>query len=166
MSTSPSPPPNSSASSSKGIAEAGPWRRKDALPLKAKVQLTLEDGSTYPLEGKLQFTDVTEDPSSGAVTIRAVFANPQGVLLPGMFVRAKVNEALVPDAILVPQQGVDPRSQGRRATVLVVNDQNKAELRPITTGQAIGSSWLVTSGLQPGERVIVEGVQRIQPGMT
>jgi membrane fusion protein (multidrug efflux system) len=138
--------------------------RKDA-PLAAKVQLTLEDGSTYPLQGKLQFTDVTEDPSSGAVTIRAVFPNPQGVLLPGMFVRAKVAEAVAPDAILVPQQGVSRDPKGA-ATVLVVNAQNKAELRPIAVGQAIGSSWLVTGGLKAGERVIVEGLQRIQPGMT
>jgi membrane fusion protein (multidrug efflux system) len=138
--------------------------RKDA-PLRAQVQLTLEDGSTYPLQGKLEFTDVTEDPASGAVTIRALFPNPQGLLLPGMFVRAKINEALVPDALLVPQQGVSRDPKGG-ATVLVVNDQNKAELRNIVTGQAIGANWLVTSGLQPGDKVIVEGLQRIQSGMT
>lgn len=138
--------------------------RKDA-PLTAKVQLTLEDGSIYPLEGKLQFTDVTEDPSSGSVTIRAVFPNPQGVLLPGMFVRARINEALDPDAILVPQQGVSRDPKGG-ATVLVIDEQNKAQLRPITTGEAIGSNWLVTSGLKPGDRVITEGLQRIQAGAT
>jgi membrane fusion protein (multidrug efflux system) len=136
--------------------------QKDA-PLTAKVRLVLEDGSTYPLEGKLQFTDVTVDPSSGAVTIRAVFPNPQGVLLPGMFVRAVVTEAVAPDALLVPQQGVsrDPRGA---ATVLVVNAQDKAELRKIELGQAVGSNWLVTKGLRPGDRVIVEGLQRIQAG--
>jgi membrane fusion protein (multidrug efflux system) len=138
--------------------------RKDA-PLRAQVQLTLEDGSTYPLQGKLEVTDVTEDPASGAVTIRALFPNPQGLLLPGMFVRAKINEALVPDALLVPQQGVSRDPKGG-ATVLVVNDQNKAELRNVVTGQAIGANWLVTSGLQPGDKVIVEGLQRIQQGMT
>jgi membrane fusion protein, multidrug efflux system len=138
--------------------------RKDA-PLSAKVQLTLEDGSIYPVEGKLQFTDVTEDPSSGAVTLRAVFPNPQGVLLPGMFVRAKVNEALVPDAILVPQQGVTRDPKGG-ATVFVIDDQNKAQSRSITTGEAIGADWLVTSGLKPGEKVVIEGLQRITAGAT
>lgn len=138
--------------------------KKDA-PLSAKVKLTLEDGSTYPLEGKLQFTDVTVDPSSGAVTIRAVFPNPQGTLLPGMFVRAVVTEAVAPDAILVPQQAVSRDAKGG-ATVLVVNDQNKAELRPIQVAQAVDSNWLATKGLSPGDRVISEGLQRIQAGMT
>ena len=138
--------------------------RKDA-PLSAKVRLMLEDGSTYSLEGKLQFTDVTVDPSSGAVTIRAVFPNPQGTLLPGMFVRAVITQAVAPDAILVPQQGVTRDPKGV-ATVLVVNDQNKAELRPVEIGQAVGSSWLVTKGLKAGDRVIVEGLQRIQAGAT
>ena len=136
--------------------------RRDA-PLSAKVQLTLEDGSTYPLDGKLQFTDVTEDPASGTVTIRAVFPNPQGVLLPGMFVRARVPEAMAPNAILAPQQGVSRDPKGG-ATVLVVNGQNKAELRPIELGQAVGPNWLVTKGLQPGDRMIVEGLQRAQAG--
>lgn len=133
--------------------------------LTARVKLTLEDGSVYPLEGKLQFTGVTEDPASGTVTIRAVFPNPQGTLLPGMFVRARLTEATAPDAILVPQPGVSRDPKGG-ATVLVVNAQNKAELRPIETGQAVGSNWLVTKGLSPGDRVIVEGLQRIQPGAT
>jgi membrane fusion protein (multidrug efflux system) len=140
----------------------GGQARRDA-PLTARVKLMLEDGSTYPLEGKLEFTDVTVDPSSGAVTIRAVFPNPQGTLLPGMFVRALVNEALAPDAILVPQQGVSRDPKGV-ATVLVVNDQNKAELRPIEIGQAVGPSWMVTKGLKPGDRVIVEGLQRVRDG--
>ncbi|MEI9889637.1 MAG: efflux RND transporter periplasmic adaptor subunit [Caulobacteraceae bacterium] len=131
--------------------------------LAAQVTLTLEDGSAYPLGGKLQFTDITEDPASGTVTIRAVFPNPQGVLLPGMFVRAKVTEAMAPDAILVPQQGVSRDPKGG-ATALVIDAQDKAELRPIEIGQAIGADWLVTKGLQPGDRVIVEGLQRIQPG--
>jgi membrane fusion protein (multidrug efflux system) len=138
--------------------------RKDA-PLSANIKLTLEDGSIYPLEGKLQFTDVTEDPSSGSVTIRAVFPNPQGVLLPGMFVRARLDEALAPNAILVPQQGVTRDPKGG-ATVFVIDNQNKAQLRPIQTGQAIGSNWLVISGLQPGDRVVTEGLQRMQNGVT
>jgi membrane fusion protein (multidrug efflux system) len=136
--------------------------RKDA-PLSAKVKLVLEDGSTYPLEGKLQFTDVTVDPNSGAVTIRAVFPNPQGMLLPGMFVRAVINQAVAPDAILVPQQAVSRDPKGG-ATVLVVNDQNKAELRPIEIGQAVGPNWLATKGLMPGDKVIVEGLQRLRDG--
>ena len=138
--------------------------RRDA-PLTAKVKLTLEDGSTYPLDGVLQFTDVTVDPSSGAVTLRAVVPNPRGLLLPGMFVRAVVNEAQTPNAILVPQQGVtrDPRGG---AVALVIDAQNKAQSRSIEIGQAIGDSWLVTKGLQPADRVIIEGLQRIRPGMT
>jgi membrane fusion protein (multidrug efflux system) len=136
--------------------------QKDA-PLSAKVKLMLEDGSTYPQEGKLQFTDVTVDPSSGAVTIRAVFPNPRGTLLPGMFVRAIITEAVAPDAILVPQQGVSRDPKGG-ATVLVVNGQNKAELRPIEIGQAAGANWIVTKGLQPGDKVITEGLQRIRDG--
>jgi membrane fusion protein (multidrug efflux system) len=138
--------------------------RKDA-PLTAKVRLTLEDGSAYPLDGKLEFTDITEDPNSGTVTIRALFPNPQGTLLPGMFVRAQVNQALAPEAILVPQPGVTRDPKGG-ATVLLVNAQNKAELRNIEVGQAVGSNWLVTKGLQPGDKVIVEGLQRVQAGGT
>jgi membrane fusion protein (multidrug efflux system) len=138
--------------------------QKDA-PLTARVRLMLEDGSTYPLEGQLKFTDVTVDPSSGAVTIRAVFPNPRGTLLPGMFVRAVMTQAVAPDAILVPQQGVTRDPKGG-ATVLVVNAENKAELRQIGVAQAVGPNWLVTKGLQPGDRVIIEGLQRIQSGTT
>ena len=139
-------------------------RARKGAPLTAKVRLTLEDGSTYPLDGVLQFTDITEDPNSGAVTLRAVVPNPQGVLIPGMFVRATVTEAQVPNAILAPQQGVtrDPRGG---AVVMVINAQNKAESRPVEIGQAIGSDWMVTKGLQPGDRVITEGLQRVQAGM-
>lgn len=146
-------------------SEVRSGRAKKGGPLSAQVRLTLEDGSAYPLEGRLQFTDVTEDPASGAVTIRAVFPNPQGTLLPGMFVRARLAEAVAPDAILVPQQGVSRDPKGG-ATVLVVNDQNKAELRPIEIGQALGPNWLVTKGLQPGDKVIIEGLQRVQAGAT
>jgi membrane fusion protein (multidrug efflux system) len=97
------------------------------------------------------------------VTIRAQFPNTQGTLLPGMFVRAVVTEAVAPDAILVPQQGVSRDPKGA-ATVLVVGDQDKAELRPIEIAQAVGPDWLVTKGLKPGDKVIIEGLQRIQPG--
>lgn len=146
-------------------SEVKSGRANKGGPLTARLTLTLEDGSAYPLEGKLQFTDITEDPTSGTVTIRAVFPNPQNILLPGMFVRAKVTQAMVPDAILVPQPGVTRDPKGG-ATVLVVNAENKAELRPVETGEAVGPNWLITKGLQPGDKVIVEGLQRIQPGAT
>jgi membrane fusion protein (multidrug efflux system) len=131
--------------------------------LNAKVTLTLEDGSSYPLPGKLEFTDITEDPASGAVILRAVFPNPKGVLLPGMYVRAMVEQGVAPNAILAPQPGVGRDPKGG-ATALVANAQNKAESRQLETGQAIGPNWLVTKGLKPGDRLIVEGVQRIKPG--
>jgi membrane fusion protein (multidrug efflux system) len=135
--------------------------RKDG-PLTAKVRLTLEDGSAYPLEGRLQFTDVTVDPSSGTVTLRVEFPNPQGVLLPGMFVRAVITQAVAPNAILVPQQGVTRTPKGE-ATVMLVGAGDKAEVRSVELGQAVGPNWLVTKGLQPGDRVITEGLQKIQP---
>jgi membrane fusion protein (multidrug efflux system) len=144
-------------------AEIRSGRAHKDTPLTAKVRLTLEDGSAYPLEGKLQFTDITEDPTSGTVTVRALFPNPQGTLLPGMFVRAQINQALAPNAILVPQPGVTRDPKGG-ATVLLVNAQNKAELRTIEVGPAVGPNWLVTKGLEPGDKVIVEGLQRIQAG--
>ncbi len=131
--------------------------------LSAKLRLTLEDGRAYPLEGKLQFTDVTVDPASGAVTLRGLFPNPSGVLLPGMYVRAQVVEAVDQNGILVPQQGVTRDPKGA-ASVFVVDAQNKAQARPIEVGQAVGSNWLVTKGLAPGDKVITEGVQKIQPG--
>ncbi|MDB5460920.1 MAG: efflux transporter periplasmic adaptor subunit, partial [Caulobacteraceae bacterium] len=133
-------------------------------PLSAKVRLILEDGAAYPLEGKLQFTDVTVDPASGSVTLRALFPNPRGLLLPGMYVRAQVVEAVDPDGILVPQQAVTRDPKGG-ATVFVVNAQGRAELRPLQVDQtAVGANWLVLKGLAPGDRVITEGVQKIQPG--
>jgi membrane fusion protein (multidrug efflux system) len=135
-------------------------------PMTAKVKLTLEDGSVYPLSGKLQFTDVTVDPASGAVILRAEFPNPKGLLLPGMFVRAQVVEAVDADGILAPQQAVTRDPKGG-ANVYVVTAQNKAELRPIQVSQTtVGPSWLVIGGLQPGERVITEGLQKVKPGDT
>jgi membrane fusion protein (multidrug efflux system) len=137
---------------------------QNSAALHAKVNLLLEDGSTYPLEGKLQFTDVTVDPNSGAVTLRAVFPNPNGVLLPGMYVRARVTEAVVPNAILAPQQGVQRDPLGN-ATVMLVDADGKALAQPIQAGQAVGSNWLVIKGLKAGDRLIVEGLQRVKPGM-
>jgi membrane fusion protein (multidrug efflux system) len=131
--------------------------------LTARVRLVLEDGSGYPLEGRLQFTDVTVDQASGAVTLRALFPNPKGVLLPGMYVRAQIVEAVDQNGILAPQQGVTRDPKGA-ASVFVVDSQNKAESRPIQVGQAVGSDWLVLQGLNPGDRVITEGLQKVRPG--
>jgi membrane fusion protein, multidrug efflux system len=134
-------------------------------PNVAKVELTLEDGSTYPVVGKLEFTDITVDQGTGSVTVRAVFANPSHTLLPGMFVRAKIDEGTDQEALLVPQVGVTHDQQGK-ATVLVVDGENKVVLRPVVTGQTYGAFWVVQSGLAAGERVIVEGIQKVQAGQT
>lgn len=129
----------------------------------ARVDLLLPNGATYPIPGRLQFSEVTVDPSSGGVTLRATFANPDGLLLPGMFVRARLVEGVVEQALLAPQQGIshDPRG---RATALVVNAQNKVELREVVTGRAVDGKWIVKSGLKPGERLIVDGLLNLRPG--
>lgn len=127
------------------------------------VQLKLDNGAVYPLTGTLQFTDVTVDQSTGAVSLRAIFPNPQGFLLPGLFVRAVVTEGLQNNAILAPQAGVTRDERGL-PTALVVNGQGKAEVRTLQTGQAIGDKWLVLSGLKAGDRLIVEGLQKVHPG--
>jgi membrane fusion protein (multidrug efflux system) len=131
----------------------------------AKVTLFLEDGSQYPVAGKLQFTDVTVDPGTGSVTVRAVFPNADHVLLPGMFVRARIEQGVNNQAMLVPQQGVtrDPKGQ---ATVLVVGADNKVAQRQIEATNTFGNQWVVEGGLQEGERVIVAGTQKVQPGAT
>ena len=127
------------------------------------VQLILEDGTKYPLEGTLQFRDVTVDPTTATVILRMVFPNPNGVLLPGMFVRAVVKEGVNDEAILIPQQAVsrDPRGNPVAA---IVDTENKVGQRMLTLDRAIGDQWLVTSGLAPGDRVIVEGMQKVRPG--
>jgi len=130
-------------------------------PTSVPVRLKLDDGSSYPQEGKLQFADVTVDQTTGAVTLRALFPNPDGVLLPGMFVRAEVAEGVVPSGILAPQQGVSRDERGR-PTALVVDAAGKAELRNLELGQAVGDKWLVTSGLRSGDRLIVQGLQRVK----
>ncbi len=129
-----------------------------------KVKLILEDGTEYPLEGTLQFRDVTVDPTTGTVTLRVVFPNPEGVLLPGMFVRAVVEEGVNPKALLVPQQAVSRDHKGN-PFVLIVDPDGTAQTRPVAIDRAIGNQWLVTAGLSPGDRVIVEGMQKIQPGL-
>lgn len=127
------------------------------------VQLILETGSTYPIAGQLRFADVTVDPTTGSQTIRAVFPNPQHLLLPGMFVRARLTQGIQSRGMLVPQAAVsrDPRG---RPTVMVVGPGNKATVRVITADQSVGDSWLVTAGLKPGEKVIVEAGPLLQPG--
>ncbi|HCR0085079.1 efflux RND transporter periplasmic adaptor subunit [Klebsiella aerogenes] len=129
------------------------------------VQLIMENGQPYSLKGSLQFSDVTVDESTGSITLRAVFPNPQHTLLPGMFVRARIDEGVNPQAILVPQQGVTRTPRGD-ATVLIVNAQNQVENREVTAAQAIGNKWLITSGLQNGDKVIVSGLQKVRPGVT
>ncbi|HUZ13778.1 MAG TPA: efflux RND transporter periplasmic adaptor subunit [Caulobacteraceae bacterium] len=129
----------------------------------AQVRLTLDDGSAYPAAGRMQFTDVTVDQTTGAVTLRAVFPNPSGLLLPGMYVRATVVEGVDPAGLLVPQQGVG-RDQKGNPTALVVGPDGVVQLRQLQVGQTVGDKWLVTSGLAAGDRVIVEGLQSARPG--
>lgn len=133
-------------------------------PRQARVTLTLEDGTQYPLTGTLRFTDITVDPGTGSVTVRAIFPNPRHVLLPGMFVRARIEEGVNDHGLLVPQVGVthDPTGQ---ATVLVVGADNKVVLRTIQATRTIGDNWVVDGGLSDGERVIVAGIQKVQAGM-
>ncbi|MDX6913800.1 efflux RND transporter periplasmic adaptor subunit [Pectobacterium carotovorum] len=130
---------------------------------KANVRLLLENGTEYTEAGTLEFSDVTVDETTGSITLRAIFPNPQHNLLPGMFVRARLDSGVNPTALLVPQQGVtrDPRGQ---ATAMVVGEGDKVEPRTLTTSKAIGDKWLVTEGLKAGDRVIVTGLQKIRPG--
>jgi len=131
----------------------------------APVTLTLEDGSQYDEPGLLQFAETTVDASTGSVTMRAIFPNPQKLLLPGMFVTARLEEGVSENAILVPQQGVTHDAKGE-PTALVVTPDNKVELRVIKTDRAIGDKWLVSDGLHAGDQVIVDGLQKAQPGAT
>ena len=130
---------------------------------KARVRLVTDDGRAYAHAGTLQFTDVTVDPGTGSIVLRALFANPKGELLPGMFVRARLDEGVNPNALLVPQVGVT-RDQKGLPIALVVNAEKKVERRQIVTDRAVGNAWLVTDGIRPGEQVIVEGVQKVRPG--
>ncbi|MCU6666798.1 efflux RND transporter periplasmic adaptor subunit [Silvania hatchlandensis] len=129
------------------------------------VQLLMENGQPYPLKGSLQFSDVTVDESTGSITLRAIFPNPRHILLPGMFVRARIDEGIQPKAILVPQQGVTRTPRGE-ASVMVVNAQNQVEARSVVATQAVGDQWLIDDGLQDGDRVIISGLQKIHPGVT
>ncbi|HEE1602533.1 TPA: efflux RND transporter periplasmic adaptor subunit [Klebsiella pneumoniae] len=129
------------------------------------VTLTLEDGSTYQEKGRLALTEVAVDESTGSVTLRAIFPNPQHVLLPGMFVRARIDEGIMNDAILAPQQGITRDAKGD-ATALVVDAANKVEQRTVETGDTYGDKWLVLSGLKAGDKLIVEGTGKVAPGQT
>ena len=129
----------------------------------AKVKLVLEDGREYGLAGTLQFADVTVDPTTGSIALRALFPNPKKDLLPGMFVRARLEEGVNPDALLVPQQAVS-RDQKGQPFALIVNAEKKVERRQIVTDRAVGDAWLVQSGLKRGEQVIVDGLQKVRPG--
>ncbi len=128
-----------------------------------KVKILLEDGTTYPLEGTLQFRDVSVDPMTGSVTLRILVPNPDRVLLPGMYVRAVVTEGVNEQAILVPQQGVARDPKGN-PLALIVDGEGNVEQRMLGLDRAIEDKWLVSSGLSPGDRMIVEGLQNVRPG--
>ena len=131
----------------------------------APVRLKLENGAMYPHEGRLQFTDVSVDESTGMVSLRALFPNPEHILLPGMYVRAVIAEGVDENALLVPQRALrrDPKGQ---ASVLLVDGGGKGDVRLVDGGRTVGDSWQVLSGLKPGDRVIVEGGQNVRPGMS
>lgn len=131
----------------------------------AQVRLLLEDGSKYPLSGTLEFSEVTVDQSTGSITLRAIFPNPKQTLLPGMFVRAVVEDGVSEQALLVPQRGVSRNPQGE-AMVMVVGAEEKVEPRVIKVARTIGDNWLVSGGLKAGDRVILEGIQKARPGST
>jgi membrane fusion protein (multidrug efflux system) len=155
--------PQSTASLLRLRRELAGGQIKSSGENQAQITLTLEDGSSYDQSGQLQFSEVTVDEGTGSVILRAVFPNPQNLLLPGMFVTARLEEGVAENGILVPQQGVTHNQKGE-PTVLLVTPDNKVELRVIKTDRAVGDKWLVSDGLQPGDRVIVEGIQRAVPG--
>lgn len=128
------------------------------------VELMLENGKPYRHTGTLEFSDPAVDETTGSVTLRAVFPNPDGEILPGMYVTALLDEGSQQDVLMVPQQGVTHNEQGK-ATALILDQENVVQLREINAVKAVGNQWLVTAGLRPGDRVIVSGLQRIRPGM-
>jgi membrane fusion protein (multidrug efflux system) len=131
---------------------------------KTPAQLVLEDGSSYELPGTLQFSEVTVDQGTGSVTLRAIFPNPTDLLLPGMFVRATIQEGIRESAIRAPQQGITHAPDGT-ATALIVGANDHVEKRTVELDRAIGDQWIVTRGLEPGDRLIVAGLQKVKPGM-
>nr|WP_243843499.1 efflux RND transporter periplasmic adaptor subunit [Sphingomonas vulcanisoli] len=150
-------------SSSDLLALRQELRKGGVVPSAATVKLKLEDGSEYGPTGTLEFAEAVVDTNTGAVTLRARFPNPQGLLLPGMFVRAVLSQATTDNGILVPQQAVTRDPQGN-ASVMLVGSDNKPVSRTVTTSQTVGANWLVTSGLKPGDKVITEGLSKLKPG--
>jgi membrane fusion protein (multidrug efflux system) len=142
-------------------AAAGLLKQNEAG--KTQVQLKLEDGTDYAHSGTLEFSEVTVDQGTGSVTLRALMPNPERLLLPGMFVREQIQEGVRQNAVLAPQQGVSHDQKGD-PNALVVGPDNTVELRPLQLDRAIGDQWVVSSGLKPGDRVIVEGIQSAKPG--
>ena len=133
------------------------------LAIHSTVELKMEDGSAYPHKGTLQFSEVTVDPSTGSVTLRAEFPNPEKLLLPGMYVRAVIVEGVKANAILAPQRGISRNTKGE-PTAMVVSKDNTVEPRVLKTDRTVGSNWLITEGLNDGDKLIVEGLQKIAPG--
>ena len=128
-----------------------------------KVKLKLEDGSMYPIEGNLAFSDASVDPETGSVTLRAVFSNPNHLLLPGMYATAKISQGIIPNAYLIPQVAVSRLPTGQ-AIALIVNAKNTVEARPITTVGVKAQDWIVTDGLQAGDKIVVDGVAKVKEG--
>lgn len=140
-------------------------RYQQVEPGGAMVDLTLEDGTRYAHPGKLEFADVKVSESTGAVMLRALFPNPDGILLPGMFVRAEIKAGVDPAGILVPQRAVSRDPKGRAVAMVVLPD-NKVEQRILTADRTVGDQWLVTDGVKAGDRVIIAGLQKVRPGAT
>lgn len=138
---------------------SGDLSQQDTL----EVQLVLEDGSRYEHPGELQFSEISVSESTGTVVMRALVPNPDRLLLPGMFVRAEISEGVKAEALLAPQRGITHDREGR-AIAMVVNSEDQVELRSLTTERAVGNAWLVSQGLSSGDRLIVEGLQKIAPG--
>lgn len=139
-------------------------RLKSAGKGQAEIRVMLDNGKTYPHPGTLQFSEVSVDESTGAVTLRAVVPNPEGILLPGMFVRAQLQEGVSEQALLIPQRSVTRDTQGK-ATALILDDEDRVLQRSLVTERSIDGQWLIRDGLHVGDRVIVDGIQKVQPGM-
>lgn len=138
----------------------GTLRKVEDVP----VAILLEDGTRYDHDGELTFSDVAVDPSTGSFSLRTVVPNPDQLLMPGMYVRAVISNAVIDDGLLVPQQGI-ARNPAGNTSALVLTDDNTVEQREVTVSRTVGSDWLVSGGLSAGDRVIVEGLQKVQPGM-
>lgn len=138
----------------------GTLRKAEGVP----VTILLEDGTRYDHDGELTFADVAVEPSTGSFSLRTVVPNPDHLLMPGMYVRAVISNAVIDDGLLVPQQGI-ARDPAGNTTAMVLTHDNTVEQRDVTVGRTVGSDWLVSDGLSTGDRVIIEGLQKIQPGM-